>query len=86
LILIAPKTGGPSFARIFRYPSFDNVVASKSFFQADRVEMKWNKKGTAVLLITSTDIDKSGQSYYGKTMLHYLDVKGNVTGNGSNRR
>src|SRR5690348_254741 len=41
--------------------------------QADRVEMKWNKKGTAVLVITSTDVDKSGQSYYGNTMCHYLD-------------
>jgi len=72
-----PTTSGqPSFARMFRYPNFETVIASKSFFQADRVEFKWNKKGTAVLVITSTDIDKSGQSYYGKTMLHYMDTKG----------
>jgi translation initiation factor 2A len=61
---------------MFRYPNFDTVIASKSSFQADRVDMKWNKKGTAVLLITSTDVDKSGMSYYGKTMLHYLDTRG----------
>ncbi|ODN05490.1 Eukaryotic translation initiation factor 2A [Orchesella cincta] len=72
----ATTKGQPSFARMYRYPNFENIISSKSFFQADRVEMKWSPKGNAVLLITSTDIDKTGQSYYGKTMLHYLDTKG----------
>lgn len=78
VLCFIPSTtkGQPSFARMFKYPNFDQMVCSKSFFQADRVEMKWNPKGNAVLLITSTDVDKTGQSYYGKTMLHYLDTKG----------
>lgn len=75
----ATTKGQPSFARLFKYPNFENVIASKSFFQADRVEMKWNPKGNAVLLITATDVDKTGQSYYGKTMLHYLDTKGETS-------
>lgn len=81
VLCFVPSTikGQPSFARMYKYPNFDNIVSSKSFFQADRVEMKWNPRGTAVLLITSTDIDKTGQSYYGKTMLHYLDTKGETS-------
>jgi len=65
----------PSFARIFKYPKFE-MVASKSFFQADNVEMKWNSKGSALLLIASSEQDKTGQSYYGKSTLHYLDTRG----------
>ena len=75
----ATKSGEPSFARIYRYPHFETIVASKTFFQADRVDVKWNQKGTAILLTTMTDVDVSGGSYYGKTMLHYLDVKGNIS-------
>ena len=79
LVVSASNSGTPSFARLFRYPDFNTAIASKSFFQADRVEMKWNKKGTAVLLITMTDVDKTGKSYYGKTILHYLDTKGHLS-------
>lgn len=52
------------------------LIASKSFFQGDRVDMKWNKPGNSVLLMTSTDVDTSGASYYGKQALHFLDIKG----------
>lgn len=46
-------------------------------FLGDKVEMKWNRPGNCVLLMTSTDVDTSGASYYGKQSLHLLDVKGN---------
>lgn len=40
--------GQPSTCKLFRYPALDanQIVASKSFFQADRVEMMWNKRAT----------------------------------------
>lgn len=38
--------------------------------------MYWNNKGTNVLLLTSTEVDKSGASYYGKQSLHFLSTKG----------
>ena len=71
--------GQPSFAKLYKYPNLGagGLVASKSFFQGDRVEMKWNKQGNAALLLTSTDVDTTGASYYGKQTLHMLDVKGN---------
>ncbi|XP_047119324.1 eukaryotic translation initiation factor 2A [Schistocerca piceifrons] len=72
------KSGQPSFGRLFQYPKFDSnsSLANKSFFQADKVEMMWNKKGNGVLLMTSTEVDKSGSSYYGKQALHFISTKG----------
>lgn len=69
--------GAPSMCKIFKYPAVDgSPVGSKSFFQADKVEMMWNKKGTGMLLLTSTDVDQTGVSYYGKSALHFLNTKG----------
>lgn len=46
------------------------------YLQADRVNIYWNNHGTNVLLMTSTEVDKTGASYYGKQTLHYLSTKG----------
>lgn len=68
----------PSMCRLFKYPNLESnqPVATKSFFQADRVEMMWNKKGTGLIIITSTEVDQSGASYYGKQALHFISTKG----------
>ncbi|XP_017891811.1 eukaryotic translation initiation factor 2A [Ceratina calcarata] len=74
------KSDQPSFGRLFQYPKFDSTqaLATKSFFQADRVNILWNNNGTNVLLMTSTEVDKTGASYYGKQTLHYLSIKGDT--------
>lgn len=68
--------GAPSMCKIFQYPAITQAIACKSFFQADNVEMKWNKRGTGLLLLTSTEVDATGASYYGKMALHFLSTKG----------
>merc|ERR1719323_2318070 len=70
--------GAPSFTKMYLYPNFaDNqVIANKSFFQADSVEYKWNSPGNTVLLLTQAEVDKTGASYYGKQQLHYMSIKG----------
>lgn len=69
--------GSPSMCRLFKYPNLDtNPIASKSFGQADKVEMMWNKKGTGCLILTSMDVDSTGVSYYGKQSLHFLASSG----------
>jgi translation initiation factor 2A len=68
--------GSPSMVRMFRYPNFDTPIATKSFSQADKVEMIWNKRGTGCLIMTTTEVDNSGQSYYGKQALHFLASNG----------
>lgn len=75
-----PGGSGPSFGKLFKYPQFehDSCVANKTFFKADKVDMYWNNKGTNVLLLASTEVDKSGASYYGKQSLHFLSTKGDT--------
>lgn len=70
--------GQPSFGRLFKYPNFDNQqsIANKSFFQADNMDYLWNSKGNNALLLTSTEVDKTGGSYYGKQGLHFLGLNG----------
>lgn len=79
VVFYVPGTkGAPSMCRLFRYPNVEanQPIASKSFFQADKVEMTWNQKGNGLLLLTSTDVDQTGVSYYGKQALHFMTTKG----------
>uniref|UniRef100_A0A034WDL0 Eukaryotic translation initiation factor 2A n=1 Tax=Bactrocera dorsalis TaxID=27457 RepID=A0A034WDL0_BACDO len=70
--------GGPSMCKLYKYPSLspNQAIACKSFFQADRVDLLWNKRGSGILLLTSTEVDKSGASYYGNQALHFMATKG----------
>lgn len=74
--------GGPSMCKIYQYPDLqaNQPVGCKSFFQADSVELLWNKRGTGLLLLTSTDVDQTGASYYGKQTLHFMNTKGESFG------
>lgn len=74
--------GSPSMARLFKYPNLDSsaTIASKSFSQADKVEMIWNQRGNGCLIMTSTDVDSSGASYYGRQALHFLATNGDSFG------
>nr|XP_054771462.1 eukaryotic translation initiation factor 2A-like [Lytechinus pictus] len=82
---IPGNKGAPHAVRLFRYPNFDGpgaMIANKSFYKADSVDMIWNKKGSAVLVIATQEVDTTGSSYYGETALHFLAVNGdssNVT-------
>ncbi|MFT7803188.1 eukaryotic translation initiation factor 2A [Arapaima gigas] len=78
-VYVPGSKGAPSFVRLYQYPNFGgptSALANKSFFKADRVTMLWNKKATAVLVTASTEVDKTGASYYGEQTLHYLAVNG----------
>ncbi|XP_054271256.1 eukaryotic translation initiation factor 2A [Macrosteles quadrilineatus] len=78
LCYVPGKPGQPSFIKLYQYPKFDTPVASKTFFQSDKVEMWWNKKGTGALVMASMEVDKTGSSYYGKQSLHFVSVKGDT--------
>ncbi|XP_077554505.1 eukaryotic translation initiation factor 2A isoform X1 [Haemaphysalis longicornis] len=73
--------GQPSFVRAFRHPNYDGAnagIANKSFYKSDKVDFYWNKKGSGVLLLTSTEVDKTGGSYYGDQGLHFLRTNGDT--------
>ena len=52
--------GAPSFCRIYQFPNFEEnqVIANKSFYQADTVDLKWNGPGTAVLVLTQVSVNR----------------------------
>ncbi|XP_047450565.1 eukaryotic translation initiation factor 2A [Mugil cephalus] len=78
-VYVPGSKGAPSFVRLYQYPVLGGptaALANKSFFKADRVSMQWNRRASAVLVTASTEVDKSGASYYGEQTLHYLSVNG----------
>uniref|UniRef100_A0A3Q3WJG3 Eukaryotic translation initiation factor 2A n=1 Tax=Mola mola TaxID=94237 RepID=A0A3Q3WJG3_MOLML len=78
-VYVPGSKGAPSFVRLYQYPVLGGptaALANKSFFKADRVSMHWNKRASAVLVTASTEVDKTGASYYGEQTLHYLAVNG----------
>ncbi|KAF9428101.1 hypothetical protein BGZ94_003370 [Podila epigama] len=76
-VFFGERKGAPAMVRIYSITNFTVPLASKSFFKADRVQMIWNQLGTNILVWTTTDVDKTGKSYYGETNLYYLAVAGN---------
>lgn len=55
---------------------FNGPISQKTFFKGDKVQMKWNKQGTSILVLAQTDVDRSGKSYYGETTLYLLSTNG----------
>ncbi|KAE9414966.1 hypothetical protein Angca_004391, partial [Angiostrongylus cantonensis] len=50
------------------------LITAKNFFRSDRAILQWNSKGSAVLVLSSTDVDTSNQSYYGEQHIYLLNV------------
>ena len=79
-VFFPEKKGAPAFVKIFPLSALLTAspahVAQKSFFKADKVTFKWNATGTSLLLMTATDHDQTGKSYYGETNLYMLSARG----------
>lgn len=75
-VFVPERKGAPAAVRVFNIPSFAQPVSQKTFFKADRVQLKWNALGTSILCMTSTDVDKTNKSYYGENGLFLLGVAG----------
>jgi len=72
------KKGQPSAVRLFQYPNMADgqALANKSFFKADKVDIMWNNKATALVILVSSDKDTTGASYYGEQSLHFMNTRG----------
>lgn len=75
-VFIPEKGGKPAQVLIYNLPSFNQPVCSKTFFKAEKCQLKWNALGTALLALASTDHDTSNKSYYGETNLYLLGIAG----------
>jgi translation initiation factor 2A len=68
------KKGSAALCRLFRYPECESPLNTKAFFNATDVTFQWNAKGNSLLLTSHTDVDSSGQSYYGVDRLYILST------------
>ncbi|KAA8898275.1 hypothetical protein TRICI_006593 [Trichomonascus ciferrii] len=75
-VFVPELQGKPAAVKVYQIPNFNQAVSQKTFFKADKIQMKWNKIGTALLVLASTDVDHSGKSYYGETNLYLLGIAG----------
>jgi translation initiation factor 2A len=76
-VFVPERKGQPAKVMVYQVPNWNAVLSAKSFFKADRVNLKWNDIGTALLVFAQTDADKTGKSYYGETNLYLMTVAGN---------
>lgn len=50
------------------------ALARRGFYRATHAQLTWNRRGTAVLALASTDVDATNKSYYGERSLHFLSA------------
>lgn len=61
---------------MFVIPQFSAPVSQKTFYKGDKVQLKWNDSGTALIVLAQTEVDKTGKSYYGETTLYLMSATG----------
>ncbi|TFK35523.1 eukaryotic translation initiation factor eIF2A-domain-containing protein [Crucibulum laeve] len=77
-VFVAEKKGAPASIKIYGLLTLNGPpTCQKTFFKADRAQIKWNTLGTQVLLLTQTEVDNSNKSYYGETGMYLLSAAGN---------
>ncbi|KAF5349578.1 hypothetical protein D9756_008884 [Leucocoprinus leucothites] len=77
-VFVAEKKGQPASIKIYNLLGLNAApTCQKTFFKADRAQIKWNTLGTQVLLLTQTEVDNSNKSYYGETGMYLLSAAGN---------
>ncbi|KAJ2539590.1 hypothetical protein GGF49_005108 [Coemansia sp. RSA 1853] len=76
--VFVPERGSkPALVRMYTVGSFTRPTANKTFFKAENVEFYWHRLGTNLLVLTQTDVDNSGRSYYGESSLYFMAAAGN---------
>ncbi|KAF8129365.1 eukaryotic translation initiation factor eIF2A-domain-containing protein [Boletus edulis] len=77
-VFVGEKKGAPASVKIYGLLALSGVpTCSKTFYKADRAQIKWNDLGTQALIVTQTEVDNSNMSYYGETSMYLLSVAGN---------
>lgn len=74
--------GRPGCVRIYNLSGNNDensiVLAQKTFFKADRCNLLWAPNGRNLLAMVSTEVDKTGKSYYGESNLYFLAADGKL--------
>lgn len=77
-VFIPERKGAPAAVKVYKVPAFQSPISQKTFFKGDKVQLKWNKRGSSLLVLAQTDVDRSGKSYYGETTLYLLSTNGTL--------
>ncbi|KAI9826956.1 MAG: hypothetical protein M1826_006532 [Phylliscum demangeonii] len=75
-VFLPERKGQPAAVKVFNLPDVSNPVSQKTFFKGDKVQLKWNDRGTNLIVLAQTEVDKTGKSYYGETNLYLLSANG----------
>ncbi|KDN48186.1 translation initiation factor eIF-2A [Tilletiaria anomala UBC 951] len=82
-VFCGERKGAPASVRIYSLASLLSStdmpalpLSQKTFFKADKIHFKWNRSGSALLFLTSTDVDKTNASYYGESNLYMMTANG----------
>ncbi|KOS17508.1 Eukaryotic translation initiation factor 2A [Escovopsis weberi] len=77
-VFVPERKGAPAAVKVYNVPLFQNPISQKTFFKGDKVQFKWNSRGSSLLVLAQTDVDRSGKSYYGETTLYLLSTNGTL--------
>ena len=61
---------------MYNVPHFETPASQKNFFKGDKVQLKWNDQGTSLIVLAQTEVDKTGKSYYGETVMYIMSANG----------
>lgn len=75
-VFVPERKGQPAAVKVFNIPHFTSPVSQKTFFQGDKVQLKWNQEGTSLIVLAQTEVDKTNKSYYGNTTMYVLSAAG----------
>ncbi|KAF2868873.1 eukaryotic translation initiation factor-like protein subunit eIF2A [Massariosphaeria phaeospora] len=75
-VFVPERKGMPAAVKVFQVPQFSEPVSQKTFFKADKVQLKWNDLGTSLIVLAQTEVDKTNKSYYGETNMYILSANG----------
>eukprot|EP00246_Nothoceros_aenigmaticus_P005244 TRINITY_DN17156_c0_g1_i1.p1 TRINITY_DN17156_c0_g1~~TRINITY_DN17156_c0_g1_i1.p1 ORF type:complete len:422 (+),score=58.21 TRINITY_DN17156_c0_g1_i1:138-1268(+) len=74
--------GAPACVKVFSMSQLSHSapVGRRSFYKSTSAQLFWNRGSTGVLIVAQSDVDKSNQSYYGESRLHYVTSDGSYEG------
>lgn len=75
-VFVKEAKGEPASIKIFLLPSVQKPIAKKYFYKADKIQFQWSPTGKHLLALTHTDVDSTGQSYYGENNLYFMSGDG----------
>jgi translation initiation factor 2A len=75
-VVVPEAKGAPARCLIYSLEDPSKVRAGKSFYKVQKVTMKWNHTGSALLVLTQMDTDDTGKAYYGSTNLYFMRADG----------